>query len=139
VLLKNRALYLQVRDALTERIASGEWVPGFALPNEGDLAREVGVSSGTMRKALELMEGARLIVRRQGRGSFVKDQTSHELEGRFNNLRCPDGEPVVGEVKSATVAHGPASEIEFFKTALGLAKVPSAPACASASTSTPRR
>jgi GntR family transcriptional regulator len=56
VLFKNRALYLQVRDALSQRIASGEWMPGFALPNEGDLAREVGVSSGTMRKALELME-----------------------------------------------------------------------------------
>jgi GntR family transcriptional regulator len=108
---KNRALYLQVRDALTQRIASGEWMPGFALPNESDLAREVGVSSGTMRKALELMEEARLIVRRQGRGSFVKDQASRELEGRFNNLRGSDGEHIVGEVKSATIAHGPGSEI----------------------------
>jgi GntR family transcriptional regulator len=109
---ENRALYLQVRDALAERIASGEWKPGFALPNEGDLARAVGVSSGTVRKALELMEGARLIVRRQGRGTFVNDQASHELEARFSNLRCPNGELVLGEVKSATIAHGPASEIE---------------------------
>lgn len=56
---ENRALFLQVRDAFAERIASGDWKPGFALPNEGDLAREMGVSSGTVRKALELMEGAR--------------------------------------------------------------------------------
>jgi GntR family transcriptional regulator len=109
---QNRALYLQVRDALAGRIASGEWKPGFAIPAEGDLAREVGVSSGTVRKALELMEGARLVVRRQGRGTFVSDQASHEVEARFGNLRYPDGELILGEVKSATIAHGPASEIE---------------------------
>jgi GntR family transcriptional regulator len=108
----NRALYLQVRDALAERIASGEWKPGFALPNEGNLAREVGVSPGTVRKALELMEGAGLIKRHQGRGTFVNDQACHELEARFSNLRRPDGEHILGEVKSATIAHGTATEIE---------------------------
>jgi GntR family transcriptional regulator len=51
-------------------------------------------------------------VRRQGRGSFVNDQASHELEGRFNNLRCSDGQHIMGEVKSATIAYGPATEIE---------------------------
>ena len=50
-----RPLYLQVRDALAARIAGGEWKPNSAIPNEGDLAREFGVSSGTMRKALDLM------------------------------------------------------------------------------------
>jgi GntR family transcriptional regulator len=97
---------------LAERIASGAWKPGIALPNEGDLAREVGVSSGTVRKALELMEGAGLIKRRQGRGTFVTDQACCELEARFSNLRCPDGELILGEVRSATIAHGIATEVE---------------------------
>src|SRR4051812_41587123 len=48
-----RPLYLQLRDALAERVAGGEWRPGAAIPNEGDLAREFGVSAGTMRKALD--------------------------------------------------------------------------------------
>jgi GntR family transcriptional regulator len=72
----NRPLYLQLRDALAERIAQGEWRPGSAIPNESDLAREFGVSAGTMRKALDLMEAERLLTRRQGRGTFVNDQCS---------------------------------------------------------------
>jgi GntR family transcriptional regulator len=48
----------------------------------------------------------------RGEALFVNDQASRELEGRFNNLRRPDGEPIVGDVKSATIGHGPANEIE---------------------------
>jgi GntR family transcriptional regulator len=62
-----RPLYLQLRDALAERVAAGEWKPGTAIPNESDLAREFGVSAGTMRKALDLLEDEHLVTRRQGR------------------------------------------------------------------------
>ena len=93
-----RPLYLQVRDALASRIAMGEWKPNAAIPNEGDLAREFGVSSGTMRKALDLMEGERLLTRRQGRGTFVNDQSSDELAERYSNIRTADGERITGEM-----------------------------------------
>ena len=89
----NRPLYLQLRDALAERIASGEWKPGSAIPNESDLAREFGVSAGTMRKALDLMEAERLLTRRQGRGTFVNDQSSDELAARFSNIRGARRQP----------------------------------------------
>lgn len=64
-------LYLQISELLRERIRSRDWVEGQALPNEGDLAREYGVSVGTMRKALEQVEAIGWISRRQGRGTFV--------------------------------------------------------------------
>ena len=98
--LVTRALYLQVRDALAERIAGGEWKPGSAIPNEGDLSRQFGVSAGTMRKALEVLEDERLLTRRQGRGTFVNDQTSDELAVRYSNLRTPGGERIVGQVRT---------------------------------------
>jgi len=107
-----RPLYLQVRDALAGRIAMGEWKPNAAIPNEGDLAREFGVSSGTMRKALDLMEGERLLTRRQGRGTFVNDQTSDELSVRFSNIRAADGERVIGEVKVLSISKEPANPAE---------------------------
>jgi GntR family transcriptional regulator len=107
-----RPLYLQVRDALAARIAMGEWKPNAAIPNEGDLAREFGVSSGTMRKALDLMEGERLLTRRQGRGTFVNDQTSDELSVRYSNIRTADGERITGEVKMLSVSKGPANQAE---------------------------
>ena len=108
----NKPLYLQLRDALTERIASGKWRPNTAIPNEGELAREFGVSAGTMRKALDLMEAERLLTRRQGRGTFVNDHSSDELAARFTNLRTPDGQRVWGEVKSAEITEGIANEQE---------------------------
>ena len=110
--LSIRPLYQQVRDALSERIAKGEWKPGTPIPNEGDLARECGVSPGTMRKALDLMEGERLVTRRQGRGTFVNDQASSELASRFNNIRCANGQRIVGQVEAAEVSGGTANEQE---------------------------
>jgi GntR family transcriptional regulator len=107
-----RALYSQVRDALAERIATGEWKPGFVVPNEGDLARDLGVSSGTVRKALELLEADKLITRRQGRGTVVNDPASDDLACRFIRLRTADGESVSGHVTSQEISEGTANELE---------------------------
>ena len=107
-----KPLYLQVRDALAERVATGEWKPGAAISNEGDLAREFGVSSGTMRKALDLLEEERLLTRRQGRGTFVNDQSSGDLAVRYSNIRTLAGDHVVAEVKYLEVSEAPVTEIE---------------------------
>jgi GntR family transcriptional regulator len=107
-----RPLYLQLRDALAERIAHGEWKPGTAIPNESDLAREFGVSSGTMRKALDMMEGEHLLTRRQGRGTFVNDQSSDEMAMRFNNVRAKDGQRVSGRVRTVEMTEGKVNDRE---------------------------
>lgn len=107
-----RPLYLQVRDLLVSRIAGGEWKPGATLPNEVDLARDLSVSPGTVRRALEQMEEERLIHRRQGRGTFVADHTSDELAIRYTNIRDSHGVRISGEVADARYAHGPASDLE---------------------------
>jgi GntR family transcriptional regulator len=107
-----RALYLQVRDALADRIATGEWRSGFAIPNEVDLAREIGVSSGTVRKALQLLDSQKLITRRPGRGTYVNDPASDELACRFLRLRTADGKSLSGEVASQTIREGRADERE---------------------------
>ena len=110
-----RPLYLQVRDALGERIAGGEWKPSTAIPNEGDLARQFGVSPGTMRKALDLLEAERLLTRRQGRGTFVNDQSSEELAVRYSNIRGKDGAHVAGEVELLDIAEAAVSEAECMR------------------------
>src|SRR5690606_30748158 len=74
--LAARPLYLQVRDVLVQRIVVGHWKPGAPLPNETHLAQQLGISSGTVRKALDLMEVERIVTRRQGRGTFVNDYAS---------------------------------------------------------------
>jgi GntR family transcriptional regulator len=107
-----RPLYLQLRDALAERVAAGEWKPGTAIPNESDLAREFGVSAGTMRKALDLLEDEHLVTRRQGRGTFVNDQSSDELAVRFCNVRKADGRKIVSQFRDVTVAEESADDME---------------------------
>lgn len=93
-------LYVQLRTALTRRIAAGDWKPGDTMPNEIELAREYGLSAGTVRKALDWMEDVRLISRQQGRGTFVKGPSAEELGLRFNKIRTADGEPVNTEIKT---------------------------------------
>jgi GntR family transcriptional regulator len=114
-----RPLYLQIRDILVERISTGEWAPGGAIPNETDLARSFGVSTGTVRKALELMEGERLLTRRQGRGTFVNNQSSDELAMRFDNLRTGEGQYMETTVKTSLLMEAPADAMEQQRLALG--------------------
>jgi GntR family transcriptional regulator len=70
-----RPLYSQVKDLLLSRISEGHWSPGSALPAEPRLAEELGVSAGTVRKALDELAAQSVVIRRQGRGTFVAEQT----------------------------------------------------------------
>lgn len=118
VRFSTKPLYLQLRDALAERIATGDWRPGASIPNEENLAREFGVSPGTMRKALDLLEAEHFLTRRQGRGTFVNDQSSGEMAFRFNNIRGPDGEHLIGGGESASITEGAANEMECARLCL---------------------
>lgn len=104
-----RPIHLQVRDVLAERIASGDWRPGQAIPSAGELAREMQVSPGTMRKALSVMESEHLITRRQGRGTFVDNSA---LAGGHCSIRGIDGECASGRIEAAEIEGAPANEME---------------------------
>jgi GntR family transcriptional regulator len=98
-----KPLYMQVRDALLERIKDGRWKPGTSLPSEIDLYRQLGVSLGTLRKALGVLESEQLIVREPGRGTYVRDHQAAQALGRFNPIRGPDGAPLRGQITSQKV------------------------------------
>lgn len=114
-----RPLYVQVREILTERIRTGAWAPGAALPNEFEIAAELGVSQGTVRKALDAMAAEHLLVRRQGRGTFVMQHTPANMLFRFFNFYAEDGTQVEPESRDPRVSEGPANRAE--RARLGLA------------------
>jgi GntR family transcriptional regulator len=87
-----RPLYRQVKDALVQRIAGGVWQAGQALPNEFEIAAELGVSQGTVRKALDEMTAENLLVRRQGRGTFVARHDDERVLRRFFRIVADSGE-----------------------------------------------
>lgn len=86
-----RPLYVQVKDLMIERIGSGAWKPGSLLPNEFRLAEEFGVSQGTVRKALSEMEAQKLVVRHQGRGTFVAEHSRQASLFHFFRIVGADG------------------------------------------------
>jgi GntR family transcriptional regulator len=90
-------LYRQIKQLLLTSLERGEWKPGEAIPSEFELAARFQVSQGTMRKAIDDLAAENLLVRRQGRGTFVA--THHEPRAQFRFLRLvPDvGEPVPAE------------------------------------------
>lgn len=101
-----RPLYLQVRDAVLERIKTGKLKPGGLLPSEMDLHRELRVSLGTLRKALGVLETEQLIVREPGRGTFVRSRQAGRTLDRFNPMRGADGAPLRGETKTGKAKVG---------------------------------
>jgi GntR family transcriptional regulator len=64
-------LYRQVKRELQGLIERGRYAPGDTLPSETAIARTLGVSIGTLRRAVDELVHENLLVRRQGRGTFV--------------------------------------------------------------------
>lgn len=99
----SRPLYAQVREQLVQRISTGAWRPGQLIPNEFELAKEMGVSQGTARKALDSLASDGLLVRRQGRGTFVVEHTPSDMLFRFFNLFDRDGTAIVPDSRDVRV------------------------------------
>jgi GntR family transcriptional regulator len=112
-----RPLYMQVYDKLVSMIANGTWKPGEMIPNEIQLARDVGVSVGTMRKALQVMVERALLSRHQGRGTYVADQDKHP-ETPYDSLRDERHDPLNWRVTKSEMAAGEAEPAEVSALAL---------------------
>lgn len=117
--MPRRPLYAQIYEDLRQRMGKGEWAPGQAIPPEMTLARDLGVSQGTVRRAVEMLceEGA--LVRRQGRGTFVAEQTAERANFRFFRFTDSLGAPVTPELLRQISAMHPADEAQA--GALGIA------------------
>ena len=107
-----RPLYQQVRDLLRARISSGAWRPAEALPSEQALATELGVSQGTVRKALDSLAAERLVERRQGKGTYVAQHTQESAMFRFLKLFHDDEEKVHPSTNETKLQRRPARKNE---------------------------
>lgn len=72
----SKPMYEKIFDEVKRRILTKQYGRGERIPSEKELADEYNVSRITSKKALELLAGERLIVRKPGRGSFVADPES---------------------------------------------------------------
>ncbi len=79
-------LYRQIKSLMLQALDSGEWRPGEAIPSETELAVRFGVSQGTVRKAIDEMAAENLLLRRQGKGTFVASHNDPRAFFRFLRL-----------------------------------------------------
>lgn len=110
-----KPLYARVRDRMRDKVQKGDWVPGQLLPNEFELARQYGVSQGTVRKALDFLAQDQIVVRQQGRGTFVNEHTSAEVLFRFFQFRDHRGRRVVPTSRTVRTRLGKATKTEAQK------------------------
>jgi GntR family transcriptional regulator len=94
-----RPLYQQVADEFIARIVSRAWAPGQSIENEAEIARSLGISLGTVRKAFDILTEHKLLERQQGKGTVVTDFTTGKMRSRFSNIVDRSGERVSGEVE----------------------------------------
>ena len=92
-------LYQQIKALMTRSLQAGEWRPGEAIASEVELAARFRVSQGTVRKAIDELATENLLVRRQGKGTFVATHAEEQVQYRFLRLVPEDGpgKPVAAE------------------------------------------
>lgn len=86
-------LYQQIKTLLLRSLQAGEWKPGEAIASEVELAARFKVSQGTVRKAIDELSTENLLVRRQGKGTFVATHAEQKVQFRFLRLAPDDGVP----------------------------------------------
>lgn len=85
-------LYQQIKALILQSLQAGEWKPGEAIPSEMDLAVRFRVSQGTVRKAIDELAAENLVVRRQGKGTFVATHAEQHVRYRFLKLMPDSGD-----------------------------------------------
>jgi GntR family transcriptional regulator len=85
-------LYRQIKTLMTRSLQLGEWRPGDAIPSEIELAARFKVSQGTVRKAIDELATDNLLVRRQGKGTFVATHAEERVQFRFLRLTPDEGD-----------------------------------------------
>lgn len=87
-------LYQQIKGLILQGLEAGEWRPGELIPSEMELAARFRVSQGTVRKAIDELAAENLVMRRQGKGTFVATHAAQQVQYRFLKLQ-----PDVGDLR----------------------------------------
>jgi GntR family transcriptional regulator len=85
-------LYQQIKVLILHSLQDGEWKPGDVIPSEMELAARFRVSQGTVRKAIDELAAENLVVRRQGKGTFVATHAEQQVQYRFLRLLPDSGD-----------------------------------------------
>ena len=105
-------LYKEVKNLLTQGLAQGEWKPGEALPSESKLAQRFHVSIGTIRRGIDELVAEQILVRHQGRGTFVATHTPRRMLYRFFHIVGENGIKETPDSEMISFTRDRAAELE---------------------------
>ncbi|MGB5773861.1 MAG: GntR family transcriptional regulator [Sedimenticolaceae bacterium] len=111
-------LYMQLKELFVENLRDGRWLPGEIIPSEIQLAQELGVSQGTVRKAISELVESNVLTRRQGRGTFVANHDSQRALFHFFHVVGDNGHKVLPDSKTLHCRRKRASRLEASKLEL---------------------
>lgn len=69
----NKAIFLQIRDAIREKILSGDLRAGDRIPSVREYGAEIGVNPNTVMRAYERLTSEGVIFNKRGIGYFISD------------------------------------------------------------------
>jgi GntR family transcriptional regulator len=101
-------LYRDIERRLTDALTHGEWKPGTAIPPERRLAARFGISLGTLRRAVDELVAANILIRQQGRGTFVARHTRDREAFHFLRIVPGRGPKAYPDVRLVAFARGKA-------------------------------
>jgi GntR family transcriptional regulator len=117
-------LYKEVKRQMLRALAAGEWNPGEAIPAEKRLCERFAVSIGTLRKAIDELAEENILIRHQGRGTFVTTHNREQQSFRFFNFVGHDGDKTYPNLELITFAKKKPDQLTADKLGLtGTAKV----------------
>lgn len=87
-------LYRQVQRQIVQCLAQGEWKPGEQLPTEGQLAERFGVAVFTLRAGIGELVASGVLLRRQGKGTFVARHSGQHRRYQFSHVYTKAGERI---------------------------------------------
>lgn len=101
--------YQRLRDELAQQIATHQLRAGEAIPTEAVLAAQYGLSVGTVRKAIDMLVGERILERQQGRGTFIRRPEFQSSLFRFFRFQTTSGERRLPDSRVLDVCQQPAT------------------------------
>lgn len=111
-------LYMQIKELFVANLRDGRWSPGEIIPSEVQLAEELGVSQGTVRKAISELVENNVLTRKQGKGTFVANHDIQRALFHFFHIVDNNGHKVLPDSATLTCRRKRATNLESAKLQL---------------------
>ncbi|MEP7274754.1 MAG: GntR family transcriptional regulator [Betaproteobacteria bacterium] len=111
-------LYKEVKRQMMAGLTRGDWKPGEAVPSERRLSEQFGISIGTVRKAIDELCAENILIRQQGRGTYVASHNRDRMLFYFFHVVPEAGPKSYPEIRLLSFARGRADRSEAERLAL---------------------